>query len=1138
MILIADDEAVNRFILGNILEDEYEILYADDGIEALDKIRSNADILSLVLLDIMMPGMTGLEVLKSIKQDALTRNIPAIVVTSDQDAEVESLRLGAADFIPKPYPRDSVISARIRRTIEFSEDKDILNHTERDPLTGLYNREFFYRYAEQFDNHHRDVEMDAMVIDINRFHMINERFGNSYGDEILKRIGERVREMVADSDGIVCRREADTFMIYCPSGKDYQAILDSASVGLAEDDAANSRVRLRMGVYANVDKTMDIERRFDRAKMAADTVRNSFTRAIGIYDSAMHEKELYNEQLIEEFHTAIEEKQFHVFYQPKFDIVPDIPVLASAEALVRWIHPEFGMISPGVFIPLFEENGLIQTLDHFVWRTAAAQIKDWKDRLGFTVPVSVNVSRIDMYDPDMIKRLQDVVKENGISPNEILLEITESAYTQDSERIIETVNELRALGFRIEMDDFGTGYSSLNMISTLPIDALKLDMQFIRTAFTEGGDTRMIEVIVDIADYLGVPVIAEGVETAEQLDALREMGCDLVQGYYFSKPVPAGEYEKFVIACRDNDGDEPKKHEGHRERSFSKIVHALSAGFSNIYYVDTENNHYVEFTSEGSFDDLQIERSGADFFADMENIIIGFAHPDDKVRAAMALHKTELLSRIRSDHPFSLNYRKVINGEVSNWMLKAAKASTHDDHHIVVGLSCMDNAPDMDSSEMTYLHDDLTFGGLARALSSDMESIYIIDPDTGSYLEFRSDSPYGKLELEISGSDFFGECRRNIQSVVYREDRGRVATALDREALINALEDRSPFVMIYRLIMNGSLMYYRLKAVWDDQVTKKHIIIGVSNINSQITDAEKKEAELMSNVTYSSIAKALSQDYFSIYYVDTETDHFIEYSSDDEYDELGIEKDGDDFFEMSRLNIVKVIHPDDQKQFLDVFTKDNIMCHLANSSTFTHTYRLMMNGIPTYVHMKITRMAREDKHIVVGVSNVDQQIRREQEHNRALRMANRDALTGVKSKHAYIEAEDRINEDIRNGSEGEFAVAVCDLNDLKLINDTKGHKAGDEYIVKACQIICKVFDHSPVFRIGGDEFVAILRNSDYENRAELRDRIGESNSSNTDGVIIACGIAEFDKERDSFLADVFERADEAMYNNKKELKNR
>jgi diguanylate cyclase (GGDEF)-like protein len=153
-------------------------------------------------------------------------------------------------------------------------------------------------------------------------------------------------------------------------------------------------------------------------------------------------------------------------------------------------------------------------------------------------------------------------------------------------------------------------------------------------------------------------------------------------------------------------------------------------------------------------------------------------------------------------------------------------------------------------------------------------------------------------------------------------------------------------------------------------------------------------------------------------------------------------------------------------------------------------------------------------------------------------MANRDALTGVKSKHAYIEAEDRINEDIRNGSEGEFAVAVCDLNDLKLINDTKGHKAGDEYIVKACQIICKVFDHSPVFRIGGDEFVAILRNSDYENRAELRDRIGESNSSNTDGVIIACGIAEFDKERDSFLADVFERADEAMYNNKKELKNR
>ena len=331
----------------------------------------------------MMPVMSGMEVLRQVKSDPDISQVPIIVITSDQSAEVESLDLKASDFIPKPYPQAGVILARILRTIELSEDREIIQSTERDPLTGLYNREYFYRYAEQFDQHHKDLDMDAIVVDVNHFHMINERFGTAYGDEVLRRIGEKVREMVRDTGGIVCRREADTFMVYCPHGKDYRAILESASIGLGGDDSANNRVRLRMGVYANVDKTIDLERRFDRAKMAADTVQGNFTQPIGFYDSGLHERELYAEQLIEDFHQAIDEKQFKVFYQPKFDVRSEIPVLASAEALIRWKHPELGMISPGVFIPLFEDNGLIQELDHYVWRETAARIRDWKDRFGF-----------------------------------------------------------------------------------------------------------------------------------------------------------------------------------------------------------------------------------------------------------------------------------------------------------------------------------------------------------------------------------------------------------------------------------------------------------------------------------------------------------------------------------------------------------------------------------------------------------------------------------------------------------------------------------------------------------------------------------------------------------------------------------
>ena len=552
-ILIADDEIINREMLGRILQDDYEIVYACDGAEALEMTRKYKETLSLVLLDILMPKMSGIEVLKKIREDKELTRIPVIVTTVEKETEIESLNLGAIDFVPKPYPPIGVIKARVIHAIELSEDRDIIQLTERDELTGLYNREFFYRYAEQFDQYHKDLPMDAIIIDVNHFRMINERYGKAYGDEVLKKIGTQVREIVSDNEGIVCRRDADTFMAYCPHRDDYQRILDKASIFLTDEETAENRIHLRMGVYQNVDKSIDIERRFDRAKMASDTVRGSFTQNIGMYDDNLHERQLYAEQLIEDFSAAIAEEQFQVYYQPKFDIRPDTPVLTSAEALVRWIHPTLGMISPGVFIPLFEENGLIQKLDVYVWRETARQIREWKDTLGYTVPVSVNVSRVDIYDPHLVETLKSILDEHGIDAGDIFLEVTESAYTQDNEQIVETVEKLRELGFKIEMDDFGTGYSSLNMVSHLPIDAMKLDMQFVRNAFKPGGNTHLIEVIIDISKFLMVPVIAEGVETEEQLHTLKTLGCDIVQGYFFSKPVPASEFEPFILQKKESD---------------------------------------------------------------------------------------------------------------------------------------------------------------------------------------------------------------------------------------------------------------------------------------------------------------------------------------------------------------------------------------------------------------------------------------------------------------------------------------------------------------------------------------------------------------------------------------------------------
>ena len=544
LVLIVEDEFVNRELLNAYLENEYEILFAETGAEALEAIRAHLDTLSLVLLDLILPDMNGLEILQMIKKDLDMSRIPVIVLTSDKESEVESLNTGASDFISKPYPRYEIILARVRRCIELSENKDLVRWTERDNLTGLYNREYFYRYAEQYDAFHREEDTDALVVDISHFRIINERFGRAYADGVLRRIGAGLLSAVKENGGIVCRREADTFQVYCPHMEDYTPFAERITAAACGD--MKGRIRIRVGVYSRVDKSIDMERRFDHAKNAADTIRNSFSALVAVYDDTLHEKEVFEERLLDDFGNALEQKQFVVYFQPKFDVRPETPVICGAEALVRWKHPELGMVSPGVFVPLFESNGLIRDLDNYVWREAAAQLRRWKDTVGRTIPVSVNVSRIDMLDPDLTDTLRSLVVENRLDFSDLHLEITESAYTQDAAQMVQIIKSLRKMGFRIEMDDFGSGYSSLNMISTLPIDALKLDMMFIRTAFSENGNMRMLEITLDISRSLSVPMIAEGVETEEQMLTLKKMGCEIVQGYYFSRPLPPEEFVSFL----------------------------------------------------------------------------------------------------------------------------------------------------------------------------------------------------------------------------------------------------------------------------------------------------------------------------------------------------------------------------------------------------------------------------------------------------------------------------------------------------------------------------------------------------------------------------------------------------------------
>ncbi len=682
-VLIVEDEQINQMILGNMLSDGYEILYASDGIEALEQVKAHKDDIAIVMLDLQMPQMSGMEVLKVMKEEEELRSIPVIVMTADQTAEVDCLKIGAIDFIPKPYPSPEIIQVRVTRCIELTEKRSIIQSTERDSLTNLLNLDYFLRYVRMYDQHYHEAPMDAIVLDVNHFHMLNERYGKQYGDSVLARIGRQVRQISREVGGVACRRGADIFFIYCPHRDSYENILDKASEGLVDEDVSANRVRLRMGVYSQVDKSLQIERRFDYAKIAANTVRSGYRKAIGIYDTKMHEAELYRERLLEDFKPSLESSRFVVYFQPKFDIRSDKPILASAEALVRWDHPELGIISPGIFIPLLEDNGLILDLDQFVWRETAARIRDWKDRFGYSVPVSVNVSRIDMLTPDLKGIFREILEEYRLDPDDLMLEITESAYTGDSDQVISTAKELRGMGmgFRIEMDDFGTGYSSLGMLSHLPIDALKLDMSFIRSAFGENRDVRMIELIIDIADYLHVPVVAEGVETEEQYLVLKAMGCDLVQGYYFSKPVPPEAFDRFLIER----AEAKEKVMPAVRKTYMSISKALTSNFESIFYVDVVTNFYLEFYT-GKTGDLEIRPGGVDFFNDAREAILEGVSEEDAQRVKEVTGKASLINLAEQEEAVALAFHKLKDGVPTLYSLQTIRTRESDHHHIVIGV--------------------------------------------------------------------------------------------------------------------------------------------------------------------------------------------------------------------------------------------------------------------------------------------------------------------------------------------------------------------------------------------------------------------------------------------------------------------
>ncbi len=471
----------------------------------------------------------------------------------------------------------------------------------RDELTGLLTRKMFtddLNSAIAVKPLEEIKDYILVYLDVIRFKMVNDIFGSKTGDKLLKYVADIIADTVKNS-GIGCRIESDRFLFYtrCPSEK-----IDSFIQNLLErisDFELSFEVMCNAGIYNIIDKNVSAESAIDRAVIAQRSIKGSYTNRYAVYSESLRNELITEQEISGLMKTAINEEQFVVYYQPQYN--HSTGMLVGAEALVRWQHPDKGLISPGLFIPIFEKNGFITKLDMYVFEKTCQFLRKNIVTKMHVVPVSINLTRYDIFSPDFIDNLEKIRTRYDIPSKYLRVEITESAALGNSEFINEAVRKLHSYGYIVEMDDFGSGYSSLNILKDIDFDVIKLDMKFLddNGSLNNNRGTTILSSVVRMVNWLNLPIIAEGVETSEQADFLESIGCYYIQGFFYSRPLPENQFEKLLG-------------ESSVGSALTKM-HISDNGFNSNYFWNDDElnslvfNHFVGAASIFEYKDSKME---------------------------------------------------------------------------------------------------------------------------------------------------------------------------------------------------------------------------------------------------------------------------------------------------------------------------------------------------------------------------------------------------------------------------------------------------------------------------------------------------------------------------------------------------
>ena len=567
ILVIEDDELIRNNLLEILELEGFRAIEAENGQVGIQKARTYLP--DLVLCDICMPELDGYGVLESLRSTAQTSTIPIVFLTakSEQRDMRHGMNLGADDYLIKPCSVSELmgaISSRLKKQAAFTQryaqqqqqaTAAFRRSAMLDPLTNLPTRSLLYQHLHSLLTSQTETQPSSLAVlclNLQRFHAINSSFGYTTGDIVLQMVANRLSEAVR-SNGFLARLNGDQFGVVLSNAPEFgleayaQGLLDRVTMPCLVD-GHEIRFHASIGITWTDQLKGTAQDLLTQAETARHWCQQPGVTAYRRYDAELDALEMERRLIEMDLTKAIDRAEFQVYYQPQVDL--QTGQIVGMESLVRWHHPIRGMVSPRMFIPVAEELGLIVPLGEWVLRTACQHAKRWQSLYLEPLRVSVNLSMRQFQQRNLPERVEAILRETGLSPRLLILELTESCLMQDVQETIRTLKALKNLGIEISIDDFGTGYSSLNYLNQLPIDALKIDRTFVKQIHISEGAIAISSAIINMAKGLKLHIVAEGIETQNQLKFFRDRGCDAIQGFLYSPPIPADEMQSLLITDR------------------------------------------------------------------------------------------------------------------------------------------------------------------------------------------------------------------------------------------------------------------------------------------------------------------------------------------------------------------------------------------------------------------------------------------------------------------------------------------------------------------------------------------------------------------------------------------------------------